>query len=75
MTYRKLIDIYNSFSFAITVGDPICYEDAAKCKDWFATMKEEINAINKKSYMGVDNLTRREESNWLEVGFQVKIQS
>lgn len=45
--YRKLIDIYNSCSFALTAGDLVSYEGAAKSEHWIMAMKEEMNTINK----------------------------
>lgn len=47
MRYRKLTDIYNSCSFALTTEDPIFYEDAPKSKEWIVAMEEEMEAINR----------------------------
>ncbi|KAK9007265.1 hypothetical protein V6N11_051094 [Hibiscus sabdariffa] len=45
--YRSLIGIYASCQFALTVLDPIHYEEAAKQEEWQRALMEEMNAIEK----------------------------
>lgn len=57
--YRKLTDIYNLCSLALSAEDPISYEDAATKQEWITAMKEEINTINKNQTWKLTTLSKR----------------
>lgn len=42
---RQLSDIYNNYSFALSVIDPLSYEETVKCEDWQVVITEEMNSI------------------------------
>lgn len=46
---RQLSDIYNNYSFALHVVDPVTYEDAAKSSEWQAVMHEKMDSIQRNN--------------------------
>lgn len=45
---RTLREIYENFSFALAVSDPVTYEEAHKIPEWREAMQAELSTIKRK---------------------------
>ena len=45
--YKSLADIYLSCQCALTISDPMSYEEAAENEEWKKAMVEEMQSIEK----------------------------
>ena len=70
--YRSLTDIYASCQFALTVSDPIYYEEAAEKEEWQKAMVEEINTIEKNGTWEMIDLPEGKNAIGLKWVFKTK---
>nr|GMD16935.1 F-box/kelch-repeat protein SKIP11-like [Ipomoea batatas] len=66
--FGSLRDIYETTNFALSVSDPIFYDDAAREQIWRDAMIEEMNCIQKKYTWKLVDLPEGKKSNWVEMG-------
>ena len=68
-------DIYNSCTYALTVADPLNYNDASKQPEWKEAMQEEINSIHKNLTWDLTKLPKDHKAIGLKWVFKTKLNS
>ena len=75
LRYRSLNEIYNTCTFALTIADPLNYNDASKQPLWEETMQEEINSIHKNLTWDLIELPKGHKAIGLKWDFKTKLHS
>lgn len=73
--YRSLREIYETCSFALSIADPVTYDEATRLQEWQSAMNEEISSIQRNQTWELTDLPPGKKTVGLKWVFKSKYHS